>query len=179
MTSIEWLIDQLEQKGDIRETPSIRNLQLNIDTSDYLELKRQAKEMHKQEIIDAQSYAISNADMTNNKGYFDCDKYYQETFVSKGSDKHKEKLKELYPDAFSILGEVLFREKSGFVDIVPKQETLYTEEQVRKAYFKGAADVHDKCTDRTWRGVETKVDIELLKKLNAEYIQSLKQPKKD
>jgi len=39
-----------------------------------------AKEMHKQEIMDAQSYAISNADMTNNKGYFDCDKYYQETF---------------------------------------------------------------------------------------------------
>jgi len=62
---------------------------------------------------------------------------------------------------------------------LPQQETLYTEEQVREAYFKGATDVHDKCTDRTWRGVETKVDIELLKKLNAEYIQSLKQPKKD
>ena len=64
-----------------------------------------------------------------------------------------------------------------FLESVPQQETLYTEEQVRKAYFKGAADVHDKCTDRTWRGIETKVDIELLKKLNAEYIQSLKQPK--
>ena len=36
------------------------------------------------------------------------------------------------------------------------KETLYTEEQFRKAYFKGAADVHDKCTDRTWRGIETK-----------------------
>jgi len=74
---------------------------------------------------------------------------------------------------------------SGYMDegISPEEfynkakENLYTEEQVRKAYFKGAADVHDKCTDRTWRGVETKVDIELLKKLNAEYIQSLKQPK--
>ena len=55
---------------------------------------------------------------------------------------------------------------------------LYTEEQVREAYYQGAADVHDKCIHRTWRGVETKVDIELLKKLNAEYIQSLKQPKK-
>jgi len=70
--------------------------------------------------------------------------------------------------------------KHGFIDGYNKaKETLYTEEQVKKAYFKGAADVHDKCTDRTWRGVETKVDIELLKKLNAEYIQSLKQPKKD
>jgi hypothetical protein len=59
MTSIEWLIDQLEQKGDMRETPSIRNLQLNIDTSDYLELKRQAKEMHKEEIKNACLLAIS------------------------------------------------------------------------------------------------------------------------
>jgi len=57
------------------------------------------------------------------------------------------------------------------------KENLFTEEQVKKAYFKGAADVHDKCTDRTWRGVETRVDIKLLKKLNAEYIQSLQQPK--
>jgi len=29
----------------LRETPSIRNIQLNIDTSDYMELKVQAKEM--------------------------------------------------------------------------------------------------------------------------------------
>lgn len=57
------------------------------------------------------------------------------------------------------------------------EEPLYTEEQVRKAYFQGAADVHDKCTKRTWKGVETSVDIELLKKLNAEYIESLKQYK--
>lgn len=28
-----------------------------------------------------QSDAISNADMTNNRGYFDCDKYYNETYV--------------------------------------------------------------------------------------------------
>ena len=40
----------------------------------------QAKEMEKQQIIDAQSYAVSHADMTNNKGYFDCEKYYNETF---------------------------------------------------------------------------------------------------
>jgi hypothetical protein len=58
-----------------------------------------------------------------------------------------------------------------------KISTLYPEEQVREAYYQGAADVHDKCTHRTWRGVETKVDIEVLKKLNAEYIQSLKQSK--
>lgn len=49
-TAVEWLLDQLEQKGDMRETPSIRNLQLNIDISDYLDLKRQAKAMEKEQI---------------------------------------------------------------------------------------------------------------------------------
>jgi hypothetical protein len=44
-TPLEWFIEQLEEKGDLRETPSIRNIQLNIDTSDYMELKQQAKEM--------------------------------------------------------------------------------------------------------------------------------------
>jgi hypothetical protein len=52
-TAVEWLIEELEYKGYLRETPSIRNIQLNIDTSDYMELKVQAKERHKQQIINA------------------------------------------------------------------------------------------------------------------------------
>lgn len=44
-TAVEWFIEELEYKGYLRETPSIRNIQLNIDTSDYMELKQQAKEM--------------------------------------------------------------------------------------------------------------------------------------
>ena len=52
-TAVEWFIEELEYKGDLRETPSIRNIQLNIDTSDYMELKVQAKERHKQQIINA------------------------------------------------------------------------------------------------------------------------------
>jgi hypothetical protein len=46
-----------------------------------------AKEMEKQQIIDAQSYAVSHADMTNNKGYFDCEKYYNETYNLSQQDK--------------------------------------------------------------------------------------------
>jgi hypothetical protein len=49
-TALEWFIEELEYKGDLRETPSIRNIQLNIDTSDYMELKVQAKEMEKDEM---------------------------------------------------------------------------------------------------------------------------------
>lgn len=50
-TPLEWFIEQLEEKGDLRETPSIRNIQLNIDTSDYMELKVQAKEIEKEIMI--------------------------------------------------------------------------------------------------------------------------------
>jgi hypothetical protein len=49
-TAVEWFIEELEYKGDLRETPSIRNIQLNIDTSDYMDLKQQAKEMYQDEI---------------------------------------------------------------------------------------------------------------------------------
>jgi hypothetical protein len=48
-TAVDWLFEQLEEKGDARETSSIRNIQFNLDTSDYLELKRIAKEMEKEQ----------------------------------------------------------------------------------------------------------------------------------
>jgi hypothetical protein len=58
-TALEWFIEELEYKGDLRETPSIRNIQLNIDTSDYMELKVQAQEMEKgqKEMSYADGYA--------------------------------------------------------------------------------------------------------------------------
>jgi hypothetical protein len=83
MTSIEWFISQLEDKGDMRETPSIRNLQLNIDTSDYLELKRQAKEMHKQELGKTWDTALDKYEVRARnymRAFEDFDDYYDETF---------------------------------------------------------------------------------------------------
>ena len=53
-TAVELFIEQLEEKGDLRETPSIKNIQLNIDTADYIELKIKAKEREKEQ---AQKYA--------------------------------------------------------------------------------------------------------------------------
>jgi len=68
-TAVDWLIDQLIKYELVDKTIHPNNI-----------LFHKAKEMEMYQIIDAQSYAISNADMTNNKGYFDCDKYYKETF---------------------------------------------------------------------------------------------------
>jgi hypothetical protein len=132
MTSIEFLFNELW------ESPK--------DKLTWHTILNKAKEMHKQEIID--TYLLDELD--SGKKY--AEQYYQETFVSKGSDDKEMERKLL---------------KSGFVDIVPKQETLYTEEQVidafKYAYLIGEDDISED-------------DAELEAK---EYIQSLKQPKKD
>jgi hypothetical protein len=52
-TAVEWFINEIESKGDASENASIRRLQISIDISDYLELKRQAKQMEKEQIMRA------------------------------------------------------------------------------------------------------------------------------
>jgi len=64
-TAVEWFIEQLEYKGDLRDTPSIRNIQLNIDTSDYMELKVQAKEMEKERMIDFANNCIKQIEVSD------------------------------------------------------------------------------------------------------------------
>ena len=79
-TPLEWFIEELEYKGDLRETPSIRNIQLNIDTSDYMELKVQAKEMEKQQIINA-FWNGDNTDCTSEQNIEEfAEQYYEQTY---------------------------------------------------------------------------------------------------
>ncbi len=75
-TAVEWLYKNL-----------LENPISNQDVEYNEAVFHNAKEMEKQQIIDAQSYAVSHADMTNNKGYFDCEKYYNETFNLSQQDK--------------------------------------------------------------------------------------------
>jgi hypothetical protein len=72
-TAVEWLVDKLTETQFLwlSDKPEMNEL---------IDIVKQAKEMEKEQIIEAQSYAISKADMTNNRGYFDCEKYYNETF---------------------------------------------------------------------------------------------------
>jgi len=82
-TALEWFLEELEYKGDLRETPSIRNIQLNIDTSDYMELKVQAKEMEKKQIIlsIAKNLPIEDGVLT---AVQKAELYYEKTY---GNDK--------------------------------------------------------------------------------------------
>jgi hypothetical protein len=68
MTSLEFLFNELWKSTKDKLT--------------WHSIFEQAKEMHKQEIIDAYNKSFELRD----KPYSTADKYYQETFVSKGSD---------------------------------------------------------------------------------------------
>jgi hypothetical protein len=80
-TAVERFIEQLEEKGDLRETPSIRNIQLNIDTTEYLDLKRQALQMEK-ERMKGMYVEGSFAKMRYYDGleYIEAEQYYQENY---------------------------------------------------------------------------------------------------
>lgn len=52
-SSIELFIEQLEEKGKAyEETVGVRTVNICIDVSDYMELKQQARAMHKKEMVD-------------------------------------------------------------------------------------------------------------------------------
>ena len=52
-TAIDEFIEQLEQKGGAWENANINRIQISIDVNEYLELKRQAKEIHKEQITNS------------------------------------------------------------------------------------------------------------------------------
>jgi LmbE family N-acetylglucosaminyl deacetylase len=53
-TAVEWFIEELEEKGKAyEENQVVRTINICIDVSDYMELKQQANEIHKQQIINA------------------------------------------------------------------------------------------------------------------------------
>jgi len=102
MTSIEWLINKLGISSQIT----------------HKKLFEEAKEMHKQEIIDA--YNEGELSVVKN-----AEQYYQETSVSKGSDFKQFSLYEHKDTITSADTQV----SKTFLENVRQQETLYTEEQ--------------------------------------------------
>ena len=76
MTSIEWLIEELEGSFSI--------IARAVGVKKYNEIVRNAIEMHKQEIIDAHLDG-HNAPSSTIKN-FDAEQYYQETFKKTKKD---------------------------------------------------------------------------------------------
>jgi len=114
MTSIEWLVKELYTE-----------MNLNGDGRVLYEILEEAKEMHKKEII--ASYKADSFHVALK----DAEDFYQETFVSKGSDFKQFSLYEHKDTITSADTQV----SETFLESVPQQETLYTEEQVREAMY--------------------------------------------
>jgi hypothetical protein len=78
MTAVEWLKKELEGYGS--------NSHLSLDWNTFDELFEQAKEMEKQQIIDAYSIGAINGEMIERDlkpKYTNPIQYYNETFKSK------------------------------------------------------------------------------------------------
>jgi hypothetical protein len=64
-TAVQWFIEQLEEKGVAYENVSFRKIQISIDVSDYLDLKRQAFQMEKEQMINFADNYVDNCVIPN------------------------------------------------------------------------------------------------------------------
>lgn len=82
-SSVDWFIEQLEEKGNAGANTSLRTVQISIDISDYVELKRQAKAMHEKQMVD---FAYKHTDWGN--PIDEIIKDYNETFNNDGNSNN-------------------------------------------------------------------------------------------
>ena len=82
-TTTEYIFEQLEEQGLIFLTTKTNEMTISISVSDYLDIKRLAKEMEKQQIIDAH---LDGQSLVSCKDEY-AEQYYNETYGSKGSDE--------------------------------------------------------------------------------------------
>jgi hypothetical protein len=88
MTSIEWLIDRIAEKSVMEKDRYY--IPYNSGTIDITHIIEQAKEMEKQQIIDAYANAVmkeNNSDYVGMHEQSSGEIYFDETFVSKESDE--------------------------------------------------------------------------------------------
>ncbi len=83
-TAVQWFIEQLEQKGGASENVGIRKIQISIDVSGYLDLKRQAFQMEKDQMINFADNYVDNCVIPNENmaipTIMDMPNYYNETY---------------------------------------------------------------------------------------------------
>ena len=161
-TSIEWLVDQLTNV----DRPNYTNKRILAISKNSLQEKRvnelveQAKEIEKQQIINAYANGEDNIDndgcSISKNG---AESYFAETYESKESDDKFDVLKEMFEleQQLDIPSHMRWHNRT-----YSQKETLYTEEQVREAFHIG----------RLYKGREGDTNIQ-------QYLQSLKQLKKD
>ena len=78
-TAVEKFIQQIEEQGESWENVSIGRIQISIKVEDYLDLIEQAKEMEKQQIIDAHGIKTKSINQDQSE-IITGRQYYNETF---------------------------------------------------------------------------------------------------
>jgi phosphoribosylaminoimidazole (AIR) synthetase len=79
-TAVEKFIQQLEEQGQSWENVSVGRIQISIKVEDYFNLIKQAKQMEKQQIIDAFKYGVGVVSFGTSTT---SELYYNETFKKK------------------------------------------------------------------------------------------------
>ena len=82
-TAVELFIEQLEAQGESWENVSIGRIQISIKVEDYLKLIEQAKEMEKEQIVNAHFDGCEIGEIfayENREFITDSEQYYNKTF---------------------------------------------------------------------------------------------------
>jgi hypothetical protein len=80
-TAVEMFIEQLEEKGYAsQETEGVNTINISIDVNDYLALKKQAKEMEKQQTLDFTRNAVRKILDEDRQNPFNLEQSYNETY---------------------------------------------------------------------------------------------------
>jgi hypothetical protein len=58
-TAVEWLLKQLDEKAVAVDVLQIRKINITINTSDYMDIRKQARKMEKEQIINTWSEATA------------------------------------------------------------------------------------------------------------------------
>ena len=126
-TTVDYIFEQLEEQGLIFLTTKTNEMTISISASDYLDIKRLAKEMEKQQIIDALEYGWDNGHIHISILEDVEDKYYTSTYGSKGSDV-------MTPENhIGVLSEAVKKETTS-------SQTEISNEEIEKAMWEHFSD---------------------------------------
>ena len=129
MTSIEWLIKELDE---LIPYGSITTSQL------FEDVLEEAKEMHKQEMTKFAN-DFWNWAKGGNFDISDAEQYYQETFVSKGSDELEQVVNDYDDDPTWIDDEVeVPQQEISDEEILTESTNRYVIEDEIEAFIQGA-----------------------------------------
>jgi len=88
-TVTDYIFQQLEEEGLIFLNTKTNEMTISISVSDYLDMKRLAKELGKQQIMEFAYSAVRKILDEDRTNPFNLEEYYNETYGSKGSDETK------------------------------------------------------------------------------------------